>query len=266
MESFNSELDTLFIPIKSKIYTSEHFPHILYDETALSIKDRIPENVKCISKLIQYTYLSGAIRAKTIDEKVDEFLCLNPEGIVIELDSRLSTACYRLQAKNKWYCVDSARNIKIREQLFKSQDNVINIKSDIYNYAWLNEILQENGNVPILVICVGVFSYYKKATVMKFLNHMFTIPQLEIVFDAVNSIGMKRMKKYYKYLGIKDYNSLFCINDIASLELEKTNSIVLDYSVFFEKVNKKHISLITRIYMKIADMFKMIKIYHISNG
>ena len=265
MEEFNSDFDTLFLPIKSKIYTSENFPNILYDKTSLDIRDRVPSDIKCISKLLQYTYLSGAIRARRIDDKVKEFLKNNPNGVVVELDSRLSTACYRLEATNKWYCVDSARNIKIREQLFAPKENVIYIKSDIYNYQWLSQIQEENPGCPLLIICVGVFSYYQRTTVVKFLNHIFKIENTEIIFDAVNSIGMKRMKKYYKHIGIKDYKSLFCLNSVDELKLENTNSVVLDRKTFFTKLDIKHIKLITRLYMKIADLFKMIQIYHISN-
>ena len=265
MEDFNSDFDTLFIPIKSKIYTSEKFPHILYDKTSLDIKDRVPQDIKPISRLVQYTYLSGAIRARRIDDKVKEFLKNNPEGVVAELDTRLSTACYRLETENKWYCVDSARNIKIREQLFTPKSNVINIKSDIYNYQWLSQIQEENPNKPLLIICIGIFNYYQRSTVIKFLNHIFKIENTEIIFDAVNSIGMKRMKKYYKHLGINNYKSLFCLNSVDELKLDNTKSVVLDQKVFFTKVDMKNILLITRLYMKVADIFKMIQIYHISN-
>ena len=264
MEDFNSEFDTLFIPIKGKIYTSENFPHILYDQTVLNIKDRVPKDIKCGSTMEQYTYLSGSIRARRIDEKVTEFLNNNENGIVVELSCRLSTACYRIQTNNKWYCIDSARNIKIREQLFEKRENVTNIKSDIYNYTWLNQIMKDNPNCPILIICVGVFNYYQKATVDKFLHHIFKTKNIEIIFDAVNHIGMKRMKKFYKQMGIKDYKTLFSINDISELKLENTNCTLLDYQVFFDNINKKRIGLLTRIYMKIADVFKMIQIYHIS--
>lgn len=263
MKEFNSYFDTLFLPIQSKIYVAERFPNVLYDETALSIKDKIPKDIKCISKLTEYTYLSGCIRAKTIDEKVDEFLCLNPNGVVVELNSRLSTACYRLKVTNKWYCVDNARNLKIRKELFNDQSNVLYINDDIFKYNWLNQILENNPNVPILIISIGVFNYYPKSIVTKLINHLLKYDNIELIFDAVNSIGMKRMKKYYLHIGIVDYKSLFCLNDISELKLKDNSIIVLDQRGFFNETLNENISLFTRFYMKVADMFKMIQLYHI---
>lgn len=39
MPEFNAVENTLFIPMLGRIYASEHFQNILYDEKALSLKD-----------------------------------------------------------------------------------------------------------------------------------------------------------------------------------------------------------------------------------
>ena len=41
MPEFNAVENTLFIPMLGRIYASEHFPKILYDEKALSLKDAV---------------------------------------------------------------------------------------------------------------------------------------------------------------------------------------------------------------------------------
>ena len=42
MPEFNAVENTLFIPMLGRIYASEHFQNILYDEKALSLKDALP--------------------------------------------------------------------------------------------------------------------------------------------------------------------------------------------------------------------------------
>ena len=43
MDNFSEIEETLFIPMVRRIYAGEHFPNILYDEKALSIKDSLPK-------------------------------------------------------------------------------------------------------------------------------------------------------------------------------------------------------------------------------
>lgn len=43
MPEFNAVENTLFIPMLGRIYASEHFQNILYDEKALSLKDALPK-------------------------------------------------------------------------------------------------------------------------------------------------------------------------------------------------------------------------------
>ena len=266
MNDFNSEFDTLFIPLISSVYTSTKFPHILYDKKAMEIKDRIPSDIKPISKMVQYTYLSGTIRSKKIDNIIDDFLYLNPNGVVVELSSRLSTACYRCKAPSfKWYCVDNARNISIRKQLFGTKDNIIYIKGDIFKPIWIRQVERENPGCPIMVVAAGTFNYCAFTDVQKLFRNLCLVSNVEIIFDAVHSMGMKRMKKIYKHLGIKRPDLLFHLDNPDDIEIERINTIVLDNEPFFENVSKKKMKLITRLYMKIADTFKMINIYHISN-
>ena len=41
VENFNKISKTLFVPMYGRIYTTEHFPNILNDITALKLKDKI---------------------------------------------------------------------------------------------------------------------------------------------------------------------------------------------------------------------------------
>ena len=45
MPEFNAVENTLFIPMLGRIYISEHFQNILYDEKALSLKDVLPKSL-----------------------------------------------------------------------------------------------------------------------------------------------------------------------------------------------------------------------------
>ena len=139
------------------------------------------------------------------------------------------------------------------------------IEADIFDPSWIDIVLKENSSSPILIVASGVFNYYPRDTVLSLLLRLYRYKNFQIIFDAVNQTGMKRMKRFYKKIGIQDYKNLFYVNNKDDLYLESTNSVVLDNTPFFSNINKAHMSLITKIYMKLADFFKMINIIHISN-
>ena len=57
MPEFNAVENTLFIPMLGRIYASEHFQNILYDEKALSLKDALPKSLVETGSQNQYTLL-----------------------------------------------------------------------------------------------------------------------------------------------------------------------------------------------------------------
>ena len=45
MSKFNKVSKTLFVPMMGRIYSSENYPNILYDKTALKLKPKLPNSV-----------------------------------------------------------------------------------------------------------------------------------------------------------------------------------------------------------------------------
>ena len=44
MNEFNGVADTMLIPMAARIYVSKNFPEYFYDETALSLEEKIPSD------------------------------------------------------------------------------------------------------------------------------------------------------------------------------------------------------------------------------
>ena len=66
MPEFNAVENTLFIPMLGRIYASEHFQNILYDEKALSLKDVLPKSLAETGSQSQYTLLASASRSAVV--------------------------------------------------------------------------------------------------------------------------------------------------------------------------------------------------------
>lgn len=74
MPEFNAVENTLFIPMLGRIYASEHFQNILYDEKALSLKDVLPKGLAETGSQSQYTLLASASRSANMDRYIRDFL------------------------------------------------------------------------------------------------------------------------------------------------------------------------------------------------
>lgn len=82
MPEFNAVENTLFIPMLGRIYASEHFPNILYDEKALSLKDVLPKSLVETDSQSQYTMLASASRSANMDRYIRDFLRRNREALL----------------------------------------------------------------------------------------------------------------------------------------------------------------------------------------
>lgn len=86
MEKLGTIESTLFVPMLGRIYASENFPKILYDEKALELKEKLPKDVTGDDTQNQYTYLASASRSANMDRYIKNFLERKPEGVIIQLD------------------------------------------------------------------------------------------------------------------------------------------------------------------------------------
>ena len=95
MERLGTVESTLFVPMLGRIYTSENFPNILYDEKALELKEKLPKEVTDDNTQNQYTYLASASRSVNMDRYIKNFLKRQPEGVIVQLGCGLETAFNR---------------------------------------------------------------------------------------------------------------------------------------------------------------------------
>ena len=74
---------TLFVPMLGRIYASENFPKILYDNRALALKDKLPRDIVQDNTQNQYTYLASATHSANVDRYVEDFIKLNLSGAIV---------------------------------------------------------------------------------------------------------------------------------------------------------------------------------------
>ena len=263
MPDFSTVEDTLFVPMLGRIYSSENLPHILKDEKALSLKPMLPKNLKGQDTQTQYTLMASAVRSTNMDRYIRDFMKREKDGIVVELGAGLETTFFRCDnGKNLWYEVDLPDVIAYRRELIGENDRDICIPADAFGEEWIKKIREAHPDSPVLITASGLFYYFEEKKVKELFKNLKKFGNIEIVFDAVNSTGMKQMAKYMKQVGHSEASMYFFVDKAEALAKE-TGSKLLKEEPYYAHTDKKDLKFMTSVSMKVSDKFMMVKMVHL---
>ena len=264
MPDFSTVEDTLFVPMLGRIYASEKFPHILHDEKALELKPRLPEKLKGQDTQTQYTLMASAVRSTNMDRYIRDFMEREPEGVVVLLGCGLETTFYRDDnGKTVWYEVDLPAVVDYRRELLGESDRDRCIAADAFGEEWVRAVREKFPTQPLLVAASGLYYYFEEETVLKLFRNLKKYGRVELLFDTVNSSGMKRMAKYMKQVGHADAAMYFYVDSADELA-RKIGGRVLKEEPYYAHTEKKGLGLVARTSMTVSDRFGMVKMIHLS--
>lgn len=256
--------ETLFVPMRGRVYASKNFPEILNDKKALEIAEKLPKSYLNMEKESQYTLMASSVRSMNMDKYIQNFLNKNPNGTIINVGCGMETTFYRNDnGKAIWYEIDLEEVTTLRKKVLKPSERDIVLAYSMFDYSWLKEVKKSKG--PYLIVSSGVFYYFEEKSVIEFLRKVKEIGDVEVIFDTVSKFGMKQTKKYMKQLGKDDALMYFYVEDVNDLLNKVGNGVeLLDEHNFYEWVtDKSKFNFITRLSMKISDKFKMVKMIHL---
>ena len=257
---------TLFVPMLGRIYASEHFPSILHDKTALTLKSQLPAEVLTNHTQTQYTYLASAVRSANIDRHIQDFLSRHPDGVIVQLGCGLETTFNRNDnGRTCWYGVDLPEVIEYRKTLLSESNREKLLATDAFSKQWLRQVREEVGDVPLLITASGLFYYFERKQVLGLLRMLGSYGMIEVVFDTVNQQGLRLMRrKWMKQVGHADAQMYFCIDSAKELASNIANNVqVMADEPFYHHINKKGLKLSTKFNMAMSDRLRMVKMIHL---
>ncbi|MEZ2332535.1 class I SAM-dependent methyltransferase [Mesorhizobium sp. RCC_202] len=185
--------ETLLMTLYGKALESR-LPHSL-------LKDRFADEAV---KKIDYDFsrlkvdanlgLGFAIRAKTLDASVEDFLARNLDAIVLHLGCGLDTRVFRVDPPRgiDWFDVDYPEVIELRRKLYPSRDNYHLIASSVTEPDWLAQIPR---NRPAIVVAEGLTPYLPAEEGPRLLSRLVAhLAGGELMFDAYSNLGLKLMR------------------------------------------------------------------------
>ena len=201
-----------------------------------------------------------------MDKYISYFLKDNPNGVIIEMGCGLETTYFRHKNNNnnQWFSLDLPEVIDYREKLIPKGENQKLIKGDILKTDWINNIKNEIGDRPILITASGLFYYFIKEDVIKCMRNLMIFENVELVFDAVNYLGIKGIKKYMKQIGHDDAKMYFYVNDANELSHEIGENVkLIKEEKYYCDIPKEGLDFMTKTSMRVSDLFNMVKMIHL---
>ncbi len=262
MSQLSEVSKTLYVPMGGRIYASEHFPNVFYDAKAIDLKKQIPQDVLNDALQSQYSFMASASRCKNIDDSIRAFLGQYPQANIVELGCGLETTYFRVDnGSATWYELDLPEVMELRETLIPRQERMTHLKASVFDPEWMKQLAAELNDQPVLFLASGLFHYFEKEAVVQLLISLQQFKNSYIVFDAVSKSGMKGTRRYMKKMG-KDAALMYfyCDNaaDIAK-ELGGDTQLISEKD-FYRNIDKKGMSLLTKISMRVSDMLHMVKV------
>ena len=265
MPSLSKVSETLYVPLIGRIYASKNYPEILFDEKALVLENALPDGIKHMPGQNDYTYMASAVRSVNMDECVKEFLSDHPQGTIINAGCGLETTCHRNDnAKALWFELDLPEVLELRSTFFPESERDRYLPYSMFDPEWI-KVVQEASDEPVMVIASGLFYYVTMQQVIEFITLLFAFPAVELVFDAVSSLGMKGTQHYMKKLNKQDATMYFSIDDAQEfVDTISPGITVIDERCFYTDARKKgKLSFPTRMIMWFSDMLSMVKMIHL---
>jgi O-methyltransferase involved in polyketide biosynthesis len=268
MPELTTVSETLYVPLLGRIYASTHCPDILYDKMALNIMKQFPEKTTDMSGQTEYTLIASAVRSKNVDYYVQAFLSRHQNGVIVNVGCGLESLYDRNDnGKAQWFELDFPDVLKLRSEFFPENERDRYLPYSMFDYAWIDEV-KAAAREPVLIVAAGLFYYFKEEQVIDFIEYLAGFDQVQLVFDAVSSSGIRGSRHYMKKMGRQDAEMLFSVDSAKALAAKITaGASVVEERKFYSLTDlRSKISPATKLKMRFSDAFKMVKMVHLRIG
>jgi O-methyltransferase involved in polyketide biosynthesis len=189
----SGERETLLMTLYGKALESR-LPHSLLgdhfaDEAVRKIDYDITRH-----KVADNLGFGMAIRAKTLDVRVQDFLARNPDAIVLHLGCGLDTRIFRVDPLPgvDWFDVDYPEVIELRRKRYPSRDHYHLVASSVTEPDWLADVPR---NRPAIVVAEGLTPYLAAEEGPRLFSRLVShLAGGELMFDAYSRFGLKLLR------------------------------------------------------------------------
>ncbi len=266
----NTIQETLIIPLYARAVCSRYYPELLSDKEGEKICESLDYDFAHKGKAMEtmagrFGAIEVAQRHYDLICEIKEYLEKHPDASIVNLGCGLDDTFSKVDnGRCHGYNLDFIDVIRIREEIFTSNERETNLAFDLNDESWMKCISKENG---VIFFASGVFYYLKSDEVKTLIRRMAaSFPSAVLVFDSCNKLGAKMMRKtWLKKAGISDVSAFFYLEDPAvikkwdeRIKSVSSKSYMRGYRDIYDQVN-----LIHKLMIRFCDRLVQMKIVKI---
>ncbi|MCP4715842.1 MAG: class I SAM-dependent methyltransferase, partial [Deltaproteobacteria bacterium] len=170
--------ETLLYPLLSRYSESVKENGILNDPKAVEIVEALDYDV-ANTRLFNTSRLGACLRSLIIDEQVERFLALNPDGVVINIGCGLDTRFPRFDNGTvEWYDLDLPETIEVRRHFFDESERYHFIARSALDTGWVGDVRQGRKTMCIMEGLSFYFTEEQNRSLLKLIHDTFPGAQL----------------------------------------------------------------------------------------
>lgn len=226
--------ETLLATLYGRALDARARDPVLGDEQAVTAVRRIDYDFRRTG--INATTAAGvALRAKQLDDWLEEFLAANASATVLHLACGLDTRAHRVArpATVRWVDVDFPEVISLRERLLPTPDgDYTQIAASVTGEEWLEGVPADR---PTVAVFEGLTMYLREEDGRRLIERITgRFPSGELLFDVYGTMGIRLQKLVPAvrnagarlYWGVDDprviegwHDRLVCTDSVRSVEM-----------------------------------------------
>lgn len=125
-----------------------------------------------------------ALRARTYDRALREYLTTHPAATVVALGEGLQTTYWRLgRPAVDWLSVDMATVTDLRRRLLPAEPRITTLAASVLDRTWMDHV---DGARGVFITAEGLFMYLDRASVMSLVADCARrFPGGRLIFDSI---------------------------------------------------------------------------------
>jgi len=257
--------ETMVLPLWGRFLESKKNDPLVYDSKAIEIINNMDYDFSEMeNKLTEYHALAWAVRSKTMDVAVENFIKKHPKAVIVNIGAGLDTSFERADnGEITWYDLDLPDAIEFRKKFIDETDRRCYISKSVFDYSWFDDIKSKNNN--ILFIASGVLEFFKEEDLKKlFYELACKFPNGELFFDTLSEEGLKYANDVMVKAGMKEGMMEWGINSANEITKWNDKIEVADEFSYYERIpRKKEWSNSVVETMNMCDKMKYANFYHL---
>lgn len=248
--------ETLIIPLWAKGVEYERKVPLIVDKISHDLMQKFEFDFSKL-KNAKASQVGCCVRAKIIDDEVNEFIATYPDAVIIQLGAGWDARYERLNRPQitHWYDLDLEQVIESRRELLQESSRNSYISASLFDFeAWIPKV--KSHGKPVMIVLEGVLMYFEPSQVRLFFKTLCEqFDEVRVVFDMLTYAVVGRENFHDAARKFADAKFKWSLLDSHDMQSWNTKIKVIS-DKYLSDYSKGRFPLVLRLLYKIPYLYK----------